>query len=231
MSYKAGDAFLSVSRGRTNQPVIFMDTKGRTYALSANTLPSARGQGEPLTGRLTLPNGATFLSVVMGEADRKVLLASDAGYGFVTEMANLATKNTKGKAMLTVPRGAEALPPVYLNDYDTDLLVAVTTEGRMLVFPVRILPELPKGKGSKIIQIPPARIRNREEIVKHVAIIPEGVAIKIHAGRQSVRFTPGNITEFVGERGRRGKKLPRGYRKVDRIEIVQPENGGEEPAA
>ena len=156
----------------------------------------------------------------MGLPHQKVLLASDAGYGFITDIANMVTKNTKGKAMLTVPRDCEPLPPIYVNDYETDYLAAITTEGRMLVIPVKVLPELPRGKGNKIIQIPPARLKKREEYVKLLEIIPEGATIKIHAGKQSVRFTPGNISDFIGERGRRGKKLPRGYRKADRIEII-----------
>jgi topoisomerase-4 subunit A len=156
----------------------------------------------------------------MGLPHQKVLLASDAGYGFVTDIANMVTKNTKGKAMLTVPRDCEPLPPIYVNNYGTDYLVAITTEGHMLVIPVKVLPELPKGKGNKIIQIPPARVRKREEYLKLLEVIPEGATIKIHAGKQSVRLTPGNISDFVGERGRRGKKLPRGYRKADRVEII-----------
>ena len=221
LSYKAGDEFLSAARGKTIHPAIFFDTRGRSYSLQAHTLASARGHGEPLTGKLTPSNGARFLSVVMGLADQKILLASDAGYGFVTDIANMVTKNTKGKAMLTVPRDSEPLPPVYVHSYETDYLAAITTEGRMLVIPVNVLPELPKGKGNKIIQIPPARVRQREEYLKLLEVIPEGATIKIHAGKQSVSFTPGNITDFVGERGRRGKKLPRGYRNADRIEIIE----------
>ncbi|MEJ2167860.1 MAG: DNA topoisomerase IV subunit A [Desulfobacterales bacterium] len=228
LNYKAGDEFLSVARGKTTQPAVFLDTRGRSYALPAHTLPSARGQGEPLTGRLTLTNGARFLAVVMGASDRKVLLSGDAGYGFVTDIANMVTKNTKGKAMLTVPKDSEPLPPVYVNSYETDQLAAITTEGYMLVIPVHTLPELPKGKGNKIIQIPPARLKKREEYVKLIEVIPEGASIKIHSGKQSVRFTPGNIAAFIGERGRRGKKLPRGFRKADRIEILPVE---EEAAA
>jgi topoisomerase-4 subunit A len=220
LSYKAGDEFLSAARGKTNQPVVFIDTTGRTYSLPAHTLPTARGQGEPLTGRLTLPAGARFLAVVMGAPDRKLLLASDAGYGFVTELANLVTKNSKGKAMLTVPRGALAMEPLPVADIDTDVLVTVTSEGRMLVFPVAILPELPKGKGNKIIQIPSARVKNREEFVKAMAVVPEGSSIRVHAGRQAMNLTPGNLADFAGERGRRGKKLPRGYQRVERIEII-----------
>jgi topoisomerase-4 subunit A len=120
-----------------------------------------------------------------------------------------------------VPGYSEPLPPIYVHNYETDYLVAITTEGRMLVIPVKELPELPRGKGNKIIQIPPARVRKREEVVKLLEIIPEGATIKIYAGKQSVRFTPGNISDFVGERGRRGKKLPRGYRKADRVEIIR----------
>jgi len=224
LNYKAGDEFLSAARGKTIYPAIFVDTRGRSYSLPSHNLPSARGQGEPLTGRLTPSNGARFLAVIMGPPDRKVLLASDAGYGFVTQISNLVTKNTKGKAMLSVAGGCEPLPPLYVNDYQTDYLAAITTEGHMLVIPLQVLPELAKGKGNKIIQIPPARLRKREEYVKLIEIIPDGAAIKIHAGKQSVRFTPGNIAAFVGERGRRGKKLPRGFRKADRIEIILGES-------
>jgi topoisomerase-4 subunit A len=227
LNYKAGDEYLSAARGKTIHPAIFFDTRGRSYSLPAHTLASARGHGEPLTGKLTPANGARFLSVVMGVPDQKLLLASDAGYGFITDLANMVTKNTKGKAMLTIPKDSEPLPPVYVNNYETDYLAAITTEGRMLVIPVKVLPELPKGKGNKIIQIPPARVRKREEYLKLLEIIPEGATIKIHAGKQSVRFTPGNISSFIGERGRRGKKLPRGYRKADRIEVLRAESGNE----
>lgn len=224
LSYKAGDEFLSVARGKTIQPSIFIDTRGRAYSLPAHTLASARGQGEPLTGKLNPSEGARFLSVVMGPSDQKVLLASDAGYGFITELSNMVTKNTKGKAMLTVARGCEAMPPAYVNHYETDYLVAITTEGRMLVIPAAALPELPKGKGNKIIQIPPARVKNREEYVKVIGIISESATIKIHAGKRYLRLTPSNISDFVGERGRRGRKLPRGFRTADRIEVVEANN-------
>jgi topoisomerase-4 subunit A len=223
LTYKAGDGFLSAARGKTTHPAVFLDTKGRSYSLPAHTLASARGHGEPLTGKLTPSNGARFLSVIMGTSDQKVLLASDAGYGFITNIANMVTKNTKGKAMLSVPKDCEPLPPQYVNNYETDFLAVITTEGRMLVIPVNVLPELPRGKGNKIIHIPPARFKKREEYVKLVEVIPEDATIKIHAGKQSVRLTPEIITSFIGERGRRGKKLPRGYRKADRIEIIQME--------
>jgi topoisomerase-4 subunit A len=227
LNYKAGDEFLSAACGKTVQPSIFIDTKGRAYSLPAHTLASARGQGEPLTGKLTLSEGARFLAVVMGSSEQKVLLASDTGYGFVTELSNMVTKNTKGKAMLSVSKNSEALPPVYVNNFETDYLAAITTEGHMLVILAKALPELPKGKGNKIIQIPPAKVKNREEYLKLIEIIPEGATIKIHAGKRYLRLTPTNISDFMGERGRRGRKLPRGFRNADRIEIIITESENE----
>ena len=222
LAYKAGDECLSAARGKTSQPAIFLDTAGRTYALPSNTLPSARSQGEPLTGRLALANGERFIAVVLGESGRKMLLASDCGYGFVTETAHMVTKNTKGKAMLTLPKNAKPMVPQYIDNLETDCVAAVTTEGRMLIFPVRDLPELPKGKGNKIIQIPPKAARERKELVKFIQIIPDGATVKIHSGKQAVRFTWGSLSVFMGERGRRGKLLPRGYQRVDHIELVVP---------
>jgi topoisomerase-4 subunit A len=191
LPYKAGDEFLSAARGKTIHPAIFMDTRGRAYSLPAHNLA------------------------------QKVLLASDAGYGFITELSNLVTKNTKGKAMLSVAKGCEALTPAYVNNYKTDYLAAITSEGRMLVIPAAALPELPKGKGNKIIQIPPARVKSREEYVIMAEIIPEDATIKVHAGKRYLRLTPANLMDFVGERGRRGRKLPRGFRNADRIEVIE----------
>jgi len=219
LPYKAGDAFLSAARGKSNQPAVFLDTMGRTYALPAHSLSSARGQGEPLTGRLAPEQGARFLSVLMGAPEQKILLASTAGYGFITEISNMVSKNTRGKAMLTLPKDSEPLTPLAIRSPETDLLLTITTEGRMLIFPVRVLPELPKGKGNKIIHIPPAKFQTREEYVNQMVLIPEQATIKITAGRKFLRLTPGNLADFMGERGRRGKKLPRGYRKADLVEI------------
>jgi len=220
LSYKAGDALLSVAWGNTHQPAVFLDTAGRSYALPSSTLPSARSQGEPLTGRLSLASGERFVAVVMGEPGRKLLLASDCGYGFVTDADNMAAKNTKGKAMLTLPKNAKPLPPQEVQSLETDWLAVVTTEGRILLFPVRNLPELSKGKGNKIIQIPPKAAQERRELVKFIEIVPQGAMVKIYSGKQSVRFTWGNLSVFIGERGRRGKLLPRGYQRVDRIEVI-----------
>jgi topoisomerase IV subunit A len=218
MNYKSGDKFRSSARGKTNQPAIFLGSSGKTYALPAHTLPSARGQGEPLTGRLNPPEGAMFLSALMAQPEQLLLMASDAGYGFITEFGNLYTKNLKGKAMLTLPKGALPLQPLFVHEVEKDLLATITNEGRMLVFPLKNLPVLPKGKGNKIINIPAKRVRERVEWVSHMILIPDSGNLTVFAGKRHFKLTPGNLVDFMGERGRRGRKLPRGFQNVDRVE-------------
>ncbi len=237
LSYKAGDRFLTAARGHSNDPAVFLDSTGRSYALPANSFPSARGQGEPLSGRLNPPDGAEFLSVLMGDPSRKLVLASDAGYGFLTALGELVGKNRAGKAVLTLPKGAEPLPPLWADDPETDLLCAVSNEGRMLLFPLRDLPVLAKGKGNKIIDIPAKRAKSRQELVAVLAVIPTGSALTVHAGRRFMSLGPEDLRTYAGERGRRGRKLPRGFRKVDRIETREggmqegdDETGGTEGA-
>ncbi len=221
--YRPGDRYLNAARGRSNQPVVFLDSTGRTYSLSAHTLPSARGYGEPLTGRFVLPPGATFTDVIMAPADHLLLMASDAGYGFITRFDDLVTRNTKGKALLSLPKGALPLRPIPLEDISAHLLAAVTSEGRMLVFPLNKLPAIAKGKGNKIIQIPPKRARERMELLIHLIIVPEEGTLTIFAGKRFFKLTYGNLAQYVGERGRRGKKLPRGFQNVDRLESDAPD--------
>ncbi len=231
LSYKTGDAFLCAVSGKSTQSAVFFDSTGRTYALPANEFPSARGQGEPLSGRLSIPEGSRFLSVLLAEPEQKILLASDAGYGFVTEFSSLLTKNTKGKAVLTLPEGAEPLLPLVLHDPKREFLVSLSTEGHMLIIPVSDLPELPKGKGNKIIGIPPEKVKKRQEYVKFMQVLPQGAGVVIHAGKRSMRLSWNSLAEFMGERGRRGRKLPRGFQNAQQIEIISqepviPENRG-----
>ncbi len=219
INYKAGDGFLSAARGRSNQLAVFIDSSGRCYALSAHTLPSARGQGEPLTGRLNPPPGATFVGVMMGaEADR-YLLATDAGYGFVARLGDLITKNKNGKAILNLPKGARVLPPALIKDVATDQVVSITTEGRMLVFPLAELPELSKGKGNKIISIPGARVASRDEYVVTINSVPEGEKLTLYCGQRHTTLKGSDLKHYHGERGRRGNKLPRGFQRVDRSSL------------
>jgi topoisomerase-4 subunit A len=220
--YRPGDRYLDAARGKSNQPAVFLDATGRTYSLSAHTLPSARGYGEPLTGRFVLPPGATFTAVIMAPPHQQLLIASDAGYGFITRFEDLVTRNTKGKAILTLPKGARPLLPILLERTADHLLAAVTNEGRMLVFPLDKLPAISKGKGNKIIQIPPKRARERMELLMHLCLIPEEGTLTIHAGKRFFKLTYGNLAQYVGERGRRGKKLPRGFQNVDRLESEAP---------
>ena len=222
LAYKAGDEFLDAARGRTNLPAIFIDTAGRSYAVPAASLPSARSQGEPLTGRLSLPNGERFMAVIMGDPGRKLLLASDCGYGFVSDISHLFTKNTKGKALVSLPKNARPMPPRFIDNLETDHLAVVTTEGRMLLFPVRDLPELAKGKGNKIIQIPKERARSHEEYLTTLFLLPAECGLVVHAGKRHVTLKGATLEAFVGMRGRRGRKLPRGFRNVDRMEALRP---------
>ncbi|NNF99556.1 MAG: DNA topoisomerase IV subunit A [Desulfobacteraceae bacterium] len=222
LSYKAGDYHLSAAQGKSNQLAVFMDSTGRSYAQPAIGLPSARGYGEPLTGRFSCPPQAKFVSVLLGEPDQQLLIVSDAGYGFIAQLSDLYTKNQKGKVALTLPKGALPVHPEYVEDYHSQLLAAITNEGRMLVFPLQDLPILPKGKGNKIIQILPARVAERIEFMTIVALVPEHGTLTVFSGRRHFKLTPGLLVEFMGERGRRGKKLPRGFQNVDRVEVVPP---------
>jgi topoisomerase-4 subunit A len=223
LSYKAGDGFHSAALGRSNQLAVFLDSTGRTYALPVHSLPSARGQGEPLSGRLSLPAGAEFSAVLIEEPGQRLLLASDAGYGFVARMEDLFSRNRAGKAFLSLPKGARPLPPCRLTEKDGDLLAAVTSQGRMLVFAVDELPTLARGKGSKIVHIPAKKAAAREELLTHLAVFSPGSHLVVHAGRQHFTLKPGNIADFQGERGRRGRALPRGFQKVERLEVVVPQ--------
>ena len=217
LSYKAGDAFKDVAQGRSNKPAIFLDSIGRSYALSAHTLPSARGQGEPLTGRVKPEPGAAFVGVLMGEDDQQVLLASDAGYGFVAKLSDLFSKNKSGKVVLRPPKYAKVLTPQIINDFEQELIVSVTNQGRMLIFPIKNLPILAKGKGNKIIGIPSAKAAGREEFVIAMKVLSPDQSLKIISGKRFLILKPKDLKHYIGERGRRGHKLPRGYQRVDRL--------------
>ncbi len=219
LQYKAGDKLKLVDKGRSNQNVVFLDSTGRAYSLPAHSLPSARGMGEPLTGRLTPTSGATFEGMLIGDPDNFYLLASDAGYGFVTRMENLLGKNRAGKSVLNLPDGGRVMSPVLVADVENDDVVAVTTEGHMLVFKLTELPQLPRGKGNKIIAITPAKVQDRSEFVAGYAVIGTRQSVVIHSGKRFIKLNRDELDHYRGERGRRGNKLPRGFQKVDRVEI------------
>ena len=220
LQYKSGDGFKIAARGKSNQLAIFLDSTGRAYSLPAHTLPSARGQGEPVSGKVNPPSGATFEGVVIGDDDRDVLLASDAGYGFVAKLGDLISKNKSGKAILRLPKGSVLLPAVMIQDYDSDRIVSVTNEGRMLMFPLSQLPRLAKGKGNKIINIPSARVAERIEFVVAMTTVTAEDTLTVYAGRRHHNLKSADLQHYQGERGRRGNKLPRGFQNVDRIEVL-----------
>ncbi|WP_312289973.1 DNA topoisomerase IV subunit A [Stutzerimonas nitrititolerans] len=219
LSYKAGDGFKAAAPGRSNQYAVFIDSTGRSYSLAAHSLPSARGQGEPLTGRLTPPPGASFECVLLPEDDALYVIASDAGYGFVVKGEDLQAKNKAGKALLSLPAGARVIAPRSLDSRDEDWLAAVTTEGRLLVFPVRDLPQLGKGKGNKIIGIPGDRVASREEYLIDLAVLPAGATLVLQAGKRTLSLRADDLEHYKGERGRRGNKLPRGFQRVESLVV------------
>ncbi len=219
MNYRSGDTYLDSSKGKSNQYAVFLDSTGRTFSLLANTLPSARGLGEPVTGRVNPVAGAEFLATIMGEDDQKFLFASDAGYGFVGNFSDLVTKTKNGKAFLSLPSGAKVLKPRRVSDYENQYCVAVSNEGRMLVFPLKDLPELAKGKGNKIISIPIPRLKLREEFVVSVAVLSAEDSLVIYSGKRHLTLKPKDLEHYRGERGRRGSKLPRGFQRVDEMKV------------
>jgi topoisomerase-4 subunit A len=223
LSYKSGDDFLDAAEGKSNQPAIFFDSTGRTYSVPSHTLPSARSHGEPLSSSVTPPPGARFVGVAIGEDEAPILLATGHGYGFVARLRDLHTRQRAGKQVITVPAGAEVLPPRRIGNLDEDLLVAITTSGYTLVFPVKELPELARGKGNKILNVPKKRLTAENpadrEVVAHLVVLPPDQALRIHAGRQYLNLKPADLDPYRGNRALRGTRLPRGYRSVDRVEV------------
>ncbi len=221
LNYKSGDAYKLSAQGKTNQTIAFFDSQGRVYSLAVHGLPSARGQGEPLSGRLNFPSGASIDAAMIANEDQKILVSSDAGYGFICRFSDMISKNRAGKALLSLPKGSAVMPPQLITADDDSLLVAVTNEGRLLVFPVSELPELSKGKGNKIINIPSARAASREELLVGLQVLPKEGELRVHSGKRYLNLKSADLTHFAGERGRRGSKLPRGFQRVDRLEVVE----------
>ncbi|CAM5220277.1 DNA topoisomerase 4 subunit A [Alishewanella longhuensis] len=219
LSYKAGDAYKAMAKGRSNQQAVFIDSSGRSFATEAHELPSARGQGEPLSGRFTIVAGETIDHVLIADEKQTLLLASDAGYGFVAEFNDLLSRNKAGKAVLSLPVGAKVLPPVPVATPETDLLLCISNEGRMLMFPVAELPKLSKGKGNKLMSIPSARAASREEYVCLLAVVPVDGSVTLVAGKRKLSLKMADLLHYQGERGRRGNKLPRGLQRIDEIVV------------
>ncbi len=217
LSYKAGDRFQCAAQGRSNQIAVFMDSTGRTYSVAAHTLPSARGQGEPLTGRFSPPPDSSFIAVLFGEANQSIVVASDAGYGFRVTLEDLYAKNKNGKKLLNVPNGSKALAPRFIHHADSDYLAAATNTGHLLVFPIKELPVLTKGKGNKILSIPNSKVVAREEMMVAIAVLKPEQLLLVKSGNKQLKLKPTDWQHYRGDRGRRGYKLPRAFQKVDAV--------------
>ncbi len=219
LSYKTGDAFRSAARGRSTQQAVFLDSTGRAYSLLAHTLPSARGQGEPLSGRLDPPEGATFAGVLIGDPQDKWVLASDAGYGFVVKLEELHSRNRAGKAVLKVPEGSGVLAPAQVPAAEGALLCAASSEGKLLVFPVKDLPELPRGKGNKIFGLSSKKVASREEYLAGITVVAPDQNLIVRCGERKMTLRFSDLKDYRGERAQRGAVLPRGWRKVERLDV------------
>jgi topoisomerase-4 subunit A len=223
LNYRTGDEFSQAAKGRSNDVLVFLDSDGRSYNAAAHTLPSARGQGEPLSGRFKAKNDARFVGVLMGNADAKVLLVSNAGFGFVGTLSEMVTKNKAGKACLSVPSGGYALPPLLidpaLHASDDAQVAAVTNQGRLLVFALKDLPELARGKGNKLLNVPSADFKSGEEELVGAVALGEKDELLVHAGQRHLRLKSKDLENYIGERARRGRKLPRGFQKVERLSV------------
>ena len=219
LSYRSGDGYRAMARGRSNQLAVFLDSTGRVYCIPSHTLASARSQGEPLAGRINPPDGATFEGVMIGPAERHYVLATDAGYGFIVRLGDLWSRNRAGKACVSIGQGARLLVPRPFDDPKLAQLAAVSSAGRLLVHPLEDLPHLARGKGVKIIQIPPAKFRAREEFVIDIGIVPHRASLTVHAGKRHLTLKPSDLAHYALGRGRKGPMLPRGFQRAERLEI------------
>jgi topoisomerase-4 subunit A len=221
LTFRSGDEYLASAKGRSNSLVYFLDSTGRIYNLPVHGLPSARGQGEPITGSLKPPAGAMFTNVIAGK-DEQLMLASNAGYGFVTKISELHTKNKAGKALLSVPQGAEVLSPALFESSDA-LVAIISKQGRLLIFPVSEVPVLNRGKGNKLIQIPSKDLKSGDDGVLGYCVVGEQQSIRIHAGKRHINLKLSDLDVYRGKRAQRGAKLPRGYQNPDAIELIVKE--------
>lgn len=221
LSYRSGDSYFMSVAGKSNQQVVFIDSTGRSYSLPAHTLPSARGQGEPLTGRLNPVSGSTFVTCLLGNDDEQFLLCSDSGYGFIGTLSDMQSKNKAGKNLITLPTNAQILTPARVVDPEKSYIAAVSNEGRLLVFPAADLPQMARGKGNKMISIPAARAASREELMVSAVAFNAEDTLLVYSGKRHLNLKFSDLEHYLGERGRRGNKLPRGFQNVDRIEVAK----------
>ena len=217
LNYRSGDSYLASAQGRSNQLAMFIDSTGRVYSVMAGTLPSARGQGEPLSSRFKPPDGAAFCGAMIGDNEQKFLLASDAGYGFVASLGDLVSRNKAGKAVLRVPAGGKPVVPSPVPAGKECLIAAVSSIGRLLLFEMEELPELAKGKGNKLINIPGPKYKSGEETMVAACVVPEDGSLQVHTASRIMTIKWDDLDDYYGDRALRGSLLPKGWRKVLRL--------------
>ena len=216
LSYKAGDKYLTSTQGRSNQPLVAFDTNGRAYSVQTHTLPSARSQGEPLSGRIDLTAGSKVTQLALADEAAKWVLATSYGYGFISKHGDLLGRNKAGKSVVNLGE-AELLPPVEIVDSELSRIAVAASTGHLLVFEARQLPELARGKGNKLVQIPPAQLEDGHRVTA-ICVLPPLRSLRVIAGKRHLTLSPSDLDNFVGERARRGKLLPRGFQRVERLE-------------
>ena len=219
LSFKSGDEYAHHALGRSNLNAVFLSNNGRSFSLLAHSLPSARGQGEALTTKFKLPEDSQFVATICEKPDTLLLMASSAGYGFITETENLYSKVKAGKHCISVPKGGfTTLAPKVINNIDEDFIVCVTSAGHLLAFPLHELPQLTKGKGNKMINIPPKLLKAGDEYMIDMIVVSENQSFLVWAGARYIRIKWNDLQNFLGYRAKRGSLLPKGFRNVERLE-------------
>ncbi len=221
LNYRSGDSYLASAQGRSNQLAMFIDSTGRVYSVMAGTLPSARGQGEPLSSRFKPPDGAAFCGAMIGDNEQRYLIASDAGYGFIATLSDLVSRNKAGKAVLRVPAGGRPVVPAAVHREKECLIAAVSSIGRLLLFEMEELPELAKGKGNKLINIPGPKYKSGDEKMVAACVVPEDGDLRVHTATRTMTIKWNDLDDYYGDRALRGSLLPKGWRKVERLEGVE----------
>ena len=206
LSYRGGDSLQDFARGRSNQLAVFLDSNGKAYSVPSHSLPSARGMGEPITGRLNADSGVQFISSVIGTEGSKFLIMNNAGYGYISEYQNMISNKKSGRAFMKLPDNAKMLKAIPLKDNHTHI-AAVSNIGKLLIFNIEELPILGKGKGNKIINIPKDKLAAGEEFMAHAQLLADDSSLKIEVGKRSVTLKPKDWTEYVLSRAKRGKKV------------------------
>ena len=216
LNYRGDDSLKDFCRGRNNQNAVFLDSQGKAYSMPGHTLPSARGLGDPITGRVSADSGVEFMSTVIGNDDDKFMISNSAGYGYISEFQNMVSAKKSGKAFMKLPKGAKILKAFKVEE-GHKFIVAVSSIGRLLIFSLSELPILAKGKGNKIINIPKVKFESGEESLSHIALLAESSSLRIESGKRFLTLKIKDLENYISSRAKRGNLLPQGYRKVDAI--------------